>query len=202
MRTIEAKRDRRRIYQGAVVLAIAVTGMTTVLTGAFFTDSKTIGNNVFTTGTVILGVAPASAALTLPAMAPGDVVTAPITVSNTGSLAERYSVVSTTDATDANFLASALKMTIKTGVASCTTGGFAADGAAVYTAGVLGSTTGTKVLGDVTQGNQAGDRTLAALTSEVLCAQVTLPTTTGNTYQAKTTTATLAFSAEQTTNNP
>ena len=87
-------------------------------------------------------------------------------------------------------------------MATCTTAGFAATGTSVYGAGALGSTTGAKVLGDAAQGAQAGDRTLAAGASEVLCAQVTLPTSTGNTFQNLTTTATLKFDAEQTTNNP
>jgi hypothetical protein len=61
---------------------------------------------------------------------------------------------------------------------------------------------GTKVIGDSAAGQQTGDRTLAAGGSEVLCLQVSLPSATGNTYQAKTTTATFTFDAEQTTNNP
>ena len=85
---------------------------------------------------------------------------------------------------------------------TCTTAGFAATGTSLYGAAALGSTTGTKVLGDAAQGAQAGDRTLAAGASEVLCAQVTLPTSTGNTFQNLTTTATLKFDGEQTTNNP
>jgi spore coat-associated protein N len=202
MTTTPPNGDRRRLILSVVSLGIALGGFATVFTGAYFTDAKTIPSNVFTTGTVILGVTPASAALTLPNMAPGDTVTAPLTVSNTGTLAERYSVLSTSDATDANFLAAALQMQIKTGVTTCTTAGFAATGTSVYGPGVLGSTTGTKVLGDAAQGNQAGDRSLSATTNEVLCAQVTLPAATGNTYQNKTTTATLLFNSEQTANNP
>jgi hypothetical protein len=151
---------------------------------------------------VKLGVSPASAALTFSTMAPGDSVTAPLTVSNTGTLGQRYAVLSTTDATDADFLAAQLQLTIKSGVTTCTTAGFAATGSVLFGPGVLGSTTGTKVIGDAAQGAHAGDRSLAAGASEVLCAQVTLPTATGNAYQNATTTATLRFDAEQTTNNP
>lgn len=67
---------------------------------------------------------------------------------------------------------------------------------------MLGSTAGTKVLGDAATGAQAGDRTLASGANEVLCLQVSLPIATGNTYSNRTTTAVLRFDAEQTVNNP
>ncbi len=194
-----ARGDRRRLVMGLVVLAVALAGLTSLVTGAFFTDSQSVTGNTFSTGTVKLGVTPATAAVTFSGMAPGDVVTAPITVQNTGTLSERYSVLSTTTE---NVLAGQLALQLKSGVTTCTTAGFAATGTSLYGAAALGSTTGTKVLGDAAQGAQAGDRTLAAGASEVLCAQVTLPTSTGNTFQNLTTTATLKFDGEQTTNNP
>jgi hypothetical protein len=194
-----ARGDRRRLVMGLVVLAVALAGLTSLVTGAFFTDSQSVTGNTFSTGTVKLGVTPATAAVTFSGMAPGDVVTAPITVQNTGTLSERYSVLSTTTE---NVLAGQLALQLKSGVTTCTTAGFAATGTSLYGAAALGSTTGTKVLGDAAQGAQAGDRTLAAGASEVLCAQVTLPTATGNTFQNLTTTATLKFDGEQTTNNP
>jgi hypothetical protein len=198
----EPRRERRRLLVGLLVVAVALAGLTTVVTGAFFTGTQSVTGNTFSTGTVKLGVSPSSAALTFSTMAPGDSVTAPLTVSNTGTLGQRYAVLSTTDATDADFLAAQLQMTIKSGVTTCTTAGFAATGSVLFGPGVLGSTTGTKVIGDAAQGAQAGDRSLAAGASEVLCAQVTLPTATGNAYQNAATTATLRFDAEQTTNNP
>lgn len=194
--------ERRRLLMGIVVLVVALGGLTSLATGAFFTDSQSVSGNTFSTGTVKLGVTPATAAVTFSGMAPGDTVTAPISVQNSGTLSERYSVLSTTDATDANFLAAQLQMTAKTGVTTCTNAGFSGSGTSVYGPGVLGSTAGTKVIGDAAQGSQTGDRTLAAGATESLCVQVTLPTSTGNSYQNKTTTATLKFDAEQTTNNP
>jgi hypothetical protein len=58
-------------------------------------------------------------------MAPGDEVTNPITVTNGGSLELRYAVTSTTTE---NTLAGQLDLTIKTGVTTCTNGGFGASG--------------------------------------------------------------------------
>jgi hypothetical protein len=56
-------------------------------------------------------------------------------------------------------------------------------------------------VGDASQGSQAGDRSLDAATSEILCFRVSLPSSTGNAFQGATTTATFTFSAEQTANN-
>lgn len=196
-----ARAERRRLVLGLAALAVSATGLTGVVTGAFFTDQATATNNAFTTGTVDLTATPATSVVTLPNMAPGDVVTAPLTVNNAGTLAYRYSVLSTTTVSTPD-LAAQLDLTVKTGVPSCTTAGFAASGAVAYGPADLGSLAGTKVLGDAAAGQQTGDRTLAAGASEVLCLQVSLPSATGNTYQAKTTTATFTFDAEQTANNP
>lgn len=196
------RRPRRRVVGGLLMLGISLVGLTSVATGAFFTDQASITGNTFTTGTVTLSATPTTSAVTMTNMAPGDVVTAPVTVQNTGTLAQRYSVLSTTDASDANLLAAQLSMTVKTGVTTCTTAGFSATGTTAYGPGVLGSTGGTKVLGDAASGADTGDRTLSAGASEVLCVQVSLPASTGNSYQNKTTTATFRFDAEQTAHNP
>ena len=131
-------------------------------------------------------------------MAPGDVVTDDVVVSNAGSLALRYAIKSTT--TEA-VLAGQLDLTIKSGVTTCTTAGFGTDGAVVYGPGDLGSTTGVNLVGNPTQGAHSGDRTVAAASSETLCFQVSLPLATTSTYESLTTTATLDFVAEQTKNN-
>lgn len=65
----------------------------------------------------------------------------------------------------------------------------------------VGATT-TNIVGDPTQGAQAGDRVLAGGASETLCFKATLPLGTPNTYQGATTNITFTFNAEQTANNP
>ena len=57
------------------------------------------------------------------------------------------------------------------------------------------------MIGNIAQGAQAGDRTLAPGGSEVICVNVTLPLA-ATAGQGVTTTATLTFDAEQTVNNP
>ena len=194
-------RRRRGVLVPLALVALGSTGLAVVGSGAVFTDTKTIGANTFTTGTVKLATTPTTAAVTLTNMAPGDSKVGSITVNNTGSLAQRYAVVSTADNTDGKGLAAQLQMTVKTGVTACTSAGFATDGTVVYTTSVFGTTAGTKVIGDSAQGFQTGDRTLAATATESLCVLVSLPLTTGNGFQNATTTAAFTFNAEQTANN-
>jgi hypothetical protein len=188
----------RKLVLTAVVLGVFV-GLLSLMAGAIFTSTTSVGSNAFTTGTVALSTSPASALVTFSNMAPGDQVTAPITVSNDGTLDLRYAVTSTTTE---NVLASQLVLEIKTGVSACTDVGFSADGTTVYGPDVLGNTTPVDAIGDPTQGGQAGDRTLAAGADEDLCFNVSLPLSTGNTFQGLTSTATFTFDGEQTVNNP
>ena len=194
---------KRRLAVAVATLAVSSIGLSSALTGALFTDQATVASNTFVTGTVDISTTPASAAVAMAGMAPGDQVVAPLQVNNAGSLQLRYALSSTSDAADNNTLAAALQMTVKTGVTSCTEAGFNTDGATVYGPGVLGSTPApTAVLGSPAQGPQAGDRLLAGGTSEVLCVRVQLPIAAASTLAGKTTTATFTFDAEQVANNP
>jgi hypothetical protein len=166
---------------------------------AVFTDTASNGSNTFSTGNVDISTSPASAIVSFSGMLPGDVVTGSVTVSNAGSAQLRYAVTSTTTE---NTLAAQLDLTVKSGVTTCTNGGFSASGTVIYATGDLGSTGGTALIGSSAQGAQAGDRTLDAAASEALCFQVSLPLASGNAYQSLTTTATFDFIAEQTANNP
>jgi hypothetical protein len=164
-----------------------------------FTDSDAVPANAFTTGSVSLTTSPTTGVVTFTGMVPGDQVTAPLTVTNNGSAALRYSV---TSSTTENALATQLALTVKTGVATCTTAGFAATGTVVYGPAPLGNTVPLAVIGNAAQGAQAGDRALAPSANEALCFNVSLPLATGNTFQNLSTTATFTFLSEQTANNP
>jgi hypothetical protein len=172
---------------------------------ALFTSTATIGANSFTAGTVVISTTPTTAAFTVANMAPGDQATAPITVTNGGSLQMRYAITSTVTNADGKGVGAQLQVTIKSSVTTCTNAGFGGSGAIINNggaAGPLGSLAGTlDLVGDPTTGNQAGDRALAAAANDVLCFNVSLPAGTGNTYQSATTTATFGFIAEQTANN-
>ncbi len=181
-----------------VGLLSSLAAVLTISALAIFTDTESVGSNTFTTGTIDISTSPTTALVTFSNMLPGDQVTAPITVTNAGANQLRYAVTSTTTE---NTLAGQLDLTIKSGVTTCTNAGFGASGSVVYATGDLGSTTGVNVIGSPTQGSQAGDRTLNGSANEVLCFNVSLPSSSGNTYQNLTTTATFAFAAEQTANN-
>jgi spore coat-associated protein N len=187
----------------SLVVIVLLSGLAAFGTLSVFTDTASVPDNAFDTGTVDISTSPASALVTFSNMAPGDKVTAPITVSNDGSLQLRYAVASVADDTDNKHLRTQLDLTIKELVTTCTNAGFDSDGSVVYgPADLGGDSPGINVIGDPTQGEDTGDRVLDASDSEVLCFQVVLPSSTGNAYQDATTTATFTFYAEQTTNNP
>jgi predicted ribosomally synthesized peptide with SipW-like signal peptide len=174
---------------------------------AFFTDTGTVGTNTFTTGRLDIklnGADSITGLFTVNPMAPGDSQTQQVTVLNgTNSLPLRYAIsAGTATNADALGLKDALVLKIKTLGTSCAT----FDGTSLYD-----STTGNdgidgpvsaKLVGDLAQGAQAGDRALAATASESLCFQVSLPIAAANALQGATTTAQWVFSAEQTANNP
>lgn len=183
----------RKTY--VALLVVGVLAMAPwAATHALFSDSASVGANAFSTGSVDVAASPASAAVSLSGMAPGDGVTAPVTVSNGGTLEMRYAM--TTSTTGSAALASGLEMEIRSGVTTCSTAGFGASGTSIYN-----STLASGALGNPAQGAQAGDRALSAGGSETLCFQVRLPSTAANSLQSLATTATFTFDAEQTANN-
>lgn len=191
---------RRKLISG--ILSLLVLGaLMSVGTLAVFTDQQAVGTNTFTNSTISLGLSPTSALVQFSGMLPGDTTTAPITVTNNaGSAALRYAVSSSATNADAKGLKDQLVLTVKT--VDVTTPGTPCDnfdGTQLYT-GDVDSTAG-KIVGDGTQGAQAGDRALAVSGSEVLCFRVNLPLSTGNAFKLATTTATFTFDAEQTANN-
>ena len=190
--------SKRRLALSAAIL-ILITGSLASTVLAVFTDRTTHDGNTFSSGTVDLTVSPATAAVTLAEMAPGDRVTQPLDVTNSGLLDLRYAIDSTTTE---DVLAAALVLTIKTGVTTCSPSGFDRSGTVVAGPVPLGSTGTDAVLGNAGQGGDPGDRTLEQGATETLCLDVALPLATDNTAAGLSTTATFAFRSEQTTRNP
>jgi hypothetical protein len=186
-----------------VAIVGVLAGLGTFGALSVFTSTATVPDNAFTTGTVDISTSSDDTTLiTYTNMVPGDKVTEPLTVTNEGGLELRYAVTSLATNLDSKGLRSQLDLTIKSGVTTCDNDGFDTDGTVRYGPADLGSDPAINVIGDPTQGFQAGDRTLAASANEVLCFQVSLPSGTGDAYQDATTTATFTFKAEQTKNNP
>lgn len=184
-------RPSRRRRRGILALLL---GLTTLSLGAgmfslaIFTDQAT-STGTFASGTIDITSSPA-VAFTVANMVPGDTQTATMTIANAGTAALRYSLTSVASGT----LGDALTLNIRTQGTSCA----AFDGTVVLAATALDGA----AVGSPTQGAQAGDRNLAAATSEVLCFRVALPLATGNTLQGQSSSATFTFDAEQTANNP
>jgi hypothetical protein len=188
------------------ILLLSAAAVTTIsLSNALFTDQDVIGSNVFNTGTVSLTTSPTSAIWTsVTTGAPGDRATGFLTATNAGSLALRYALsAGNTSAT----LAAGMNLRVALrGGASCDFPYHNPDGTTTTltddTQLYAGTLNTAVVFGSNAQGNQAGDRTLAAAASEVLCFGVVLPTTAANTLQGLNDTATFTFDSEQTANNP
>lgn len=176
---------RLRLLLCLGVLSGAVWGSTY----AAFTDSGT-AQSTFSAGTVdlVLGGdvddAYAFTSLSMSGMKPGSERYAPLTVANTGSLNFIYDMATAAADTGAA-LGTQLQLEVKVvGLAADCASGLAYSAATtVVTAGALSSAAIT-------------DRALSAAASEILCFKVSLPGTTGDSYQGSSTTATFTFSAE------
>ena len=198
-----AKSRRRRAILPFVLVGTSLVGLTAVTTGAVFTGSSQL-EGTFVTGSVDISTSPVTnSAFTLPNMAPGDSVVGAITVTNTGTLAERYSVTTTDAGTDTANLAHQLQLTVMGGLtaATCNATDFG-SGSQIYNGPLADVAAATNIIGNPEQGQQTGDRIQAANSAaDVLCMRVTLPSDTGNAFQGKTAKVTMTFNAEQTVNN-
>ncbi|HEY8491678.1 MAG TPA: hypothetical protein VIO14_11875 [Dehalococcoidia bacterium] len=190
-----------RLAATVLLFLMSVATVLTVATGAIWTDTESVGGNQFITGRVDITTSPNTAIVTRtsPAMQPGDVAYGGVQVQNSGTLQFRYAIRSTTTE---DVLAGGLDLTIKAWptdftTTPCNAATWGNNGTVIYGPGDLGSTAGTNLVGDPATGAQAGDRTLAAGTSEFLCFRVELPANAANTLQNQTTTATFEFMAEQ-----
>ena len=195
----------RRLPLGARARSLLITAtialaMLSIGAGAFtlaiFTSTATTSGNAFTVGTIVIGVNPTTALITFAGMLPGDTTTGTLTVSSTGDSTLRYAMTTSATNTDLKAVRDQLTLVIKTKDTN-TTGCANFNGTQLYS-----GTLAAGAIGDPTSGPQAGDRTLAGVSSEVLCFRATLPSGTSNAFQGAATTATFTFSAEQTANNP
>jgi spore coat-associated protein N len=191
----------RKILTSVMIIAVLAASITAAAM-AVFSDQQTNPDNVFTTGTVILGIDPATAMFTVSNMAPGDVEYGGLEVTNDGSLELRYAMTTTAD--DTSTLDEQLDLTIDVVTAPGIDGIWYTDDDVVGEANIYGpdGVLSSAFFGDPAQGGQAGDRILASLASERLRFEATLPLDTDNTYQGTTCTVAFVFDAEQTASNP
>lgn len=193
---------RRRRLMLLGLAGLATVGLATGrLSLALFTDQETV-DGTFSTGSIVLDDVRIDAlTLTTSALMPGDAVTDDVVVENDGTAQLRYAVTTASTNADAKGLRDVLTVAVKT--IDVTTPGTPCDnfdGTSVLAATALGASGAG--FGNPAAGAQAGDRTLNAAANETLCFRVSLPSGTGNAYQAATTTTTFTFDAEQTASNP
>lgn len=178
---------------------VLVGGMWGASMAVFTGEASTSAS--FSAGTVDINASDASTTLSMSDMAPGDSVTAPVTVSNGGSLDLRYSMSTTATSTDgatttadaSNAMAKALAVEIRQAAAEadCTDANWAN-----LTTSVATGALDVIAIGDPTTGQQAGDRSLATAQSEVLCFQVTFDVNAADDLQGDSANATFTFNAE------
>lgn len=187
--TIAPRRSKRRRGLLAILLASSITTLGAgAMSLATFTDASTSGGS-WTTGTIILGVSPATA-FTATGIMPGDSGSKDVSVANNGTGNLRYALTSASTNTDGKGLAAQMTITVSAG--TC-----AAPGATLYS-GALSAA----AFGSIAAGAQAGDRSVAAGATDDLCLAWSFPSASGNAYQNAATSTTFTFSAEQTANNP
>jgi spore coat-associated protein N len=163
-------------------------------TYATFTDSVS-STSTFTAGTVDLVAnndtddVYAFTSLESSNLKPGDVIYAPLTIANAGTLGFSYTMSSTSTNADSK----ALRDTLRLG-ARVVANAAACDSAGVgYTAAALN----TVITEAAINGAAITSRSLTAGTSEVLCFKVELPSGAGDSLQAASTTTTMTFAATQ-----
>lgn len=191
----------RKILTSVMIIAVLAASITAAAM-AVFSDQQTNPDNVFTTGTVILGIDPATAMFTVSNMAPGDVEYGGLEVTNDGSLELRYAMTTTAD--DTSILDEQLDLTVDVVTDPGVDSTWYTDDDVVGEANIYGpdGVLSSAFFGDPAQGGQAGDRILASLASERLRFEATLPLDTDNSYQGATCTVAFVFDAEQTASNP
>jgi predicted ribosomally synthesized peptide with SipW-like signal peptide len=188
-----ARRRRLPYLVVALIASAVICAFGAASSLALFTDTRSVTANAFTSGTISLGLNPATALLTATTLMPGDNVNGSLVVTNSGTGQLRYAMTSTTTNVDGKGLAAQMTLTIKTLGTSCA----AFDGTSVFSGALSAG-----AFGSIAAGAQAGDRTLAGAAAETLCFRASLPLASGSAFQGATTTATLTFDAEQTANNP
>lgn len=170
-------RQTKRRALTLLTLALGIASISaTSFSLALFTSSTAVTSNAFSTGTVVITTdRAASAVIGFTNMLPGDAVTAPLLVKNTGTGALRYSMA-TTISNETKALGSQLQIQIKTLGTSCAD----FDGTLLYGNAEPTATPGTATIdgisrsvelltkpihaafiGDPATGQNAGDRVLA-----------------------------------------
>ena len=194
-------RRARVAVASAALIAMSVAGVGQLSSAALFSDTASTSPSALVAGTVTLGLSgTASTSLPTTAMAPGQSQYGALTLTNTGNLQQRLSLVSTDSGADG--FGATLTLDVVEIVSAAATCNATTSFARPLYSGIAGATAGTAVIGDRAQGQHAGDRVVDAAGSVTYCLRVTLPLATTNASQGKAASLTFTGYAEQTASNP
>lgn len=190
------------MFAAAAITAAAASALPgAAASQAMFTEEQQVTDNTFAAAQVQIST-PAQAVLNVSDLVPGERVVAALEVTNSGSQTLRYAMSAHSDSADADTLAGQLRLEVKAEVAQCTASGYRKSGTKLYGPGPVGTTSGQVIFGDPAQGQDPGDRVLAAGATETLCLSVWLPPDTDSSMRDRSTTVTFELRAEQTKHNP
>jgi hypothetical protein len=168
-----------------IIVGVLSTGVL-VTSLASYSSTAAPADSHFDTGTVQLTASPSSAMFNATGMKPGDVVYAPLTLANAGSLALNYTMATAATNTDSKNLAAALQAEVRK-VASTTCN--------ATTFGASSTTMASNVTGIASLAMSS--RALAVGANEIACFQVTLPSSAANSVQGASTDVTFTFTGAQ-----
>ena len=175
----------------AAVVGLSAISIANLASSALLTDSKSAGPAAVTSGNVGLTLGTTTFSnFASAASAPGDAKYTLLTVTNSGSLALRYSATVTWSTSNA--LTQAMQFTL-----AWTT---AVDNTTYLAKDVTASGTSIALFGSSATGAQTGDRALAAAASDYLCVRELEPST-YSTNTVVSSNLSLTFDSEQTANN-
>lgn len=167
---------------GALAVVLAAAGIT-VGSGANFTASSANPSNTFTAGTLAIGNSESSAILAAPNLKPGDSVSGTVDIQNTGSVAGAFSLSTSNAADSTPSLLGQLDLRIEDcGAYSGSTAPTCGSGTVVHN-------------GKVSALSAAALGTFAANAKHRYKFDVSLPQSTGNTFQGKTASVQFDWSA-------
>ncbi|MEI8061388.1 MAG: TasA family protein [Candidatus Berkelbacteria bacterium] len=179
----------------SLLTIVAVATIATGATGAYFTDSKSIAGNSFTTGRLaITDNTPSYYHVAFTDLKPGDTITKSVVLTNTGSLPIDYLTANKINVVDADGLLSQIPVSVSANVAG-------ADGAFFTPDWTGGTTVGAFFADSNILDAPSYYRTPAGIINVgqdyVVGIRFTIPTTLGNEWQNRTASFDLVFTGEQ-----
>ena len=165
------------------IIGLGIFGIGVAYNAVTAQPRRLLHDHPVTIGTAAIELTTGSGTATLSAanMAPGDVVSAAITITNSGREAMAYGMRAGDISTGSKALATALILTVRTVGSSCAD----FDGTILYEG----------PLGAATFGQDGDSRPLAGATADILCFRALLPVDTGDALQGAATSVTLMFGA-------